>query len=81
MFLVHNRLLIGSLLLRIRNRGRREIGEQLIHRRDVASRLVLKLVGGMVSVAEQLRALGAQLHDLQHDLAVVELAAFAVPRK
>ena len=44
-------------------------------------RLVFQLIGRVIVVAEKLRVLGAQLRRANHDIARIELAAFAVARK
>ena len=79
--LVDDRLHVGAFPFRIGHRGRREIGEKLVHRRDILRGLIFELISGVVGVAEQRRALRPQLRGPADDFFVIEFAAVAVPRE
>ena len=71
---IDDRLHVGGFDLGVGNGGRGQVREQLVHGGRRLCGLVFKHVGGMVRVAEQYGAFGAQLRDLQDGFAVVELA-------
>ena len=68
---------VGCLLPGVGHGRRGEVIQQLVHRRGGLGGLVLQHVAGVVGVAQQLGAFGAQPGQLGHHLAVVELAAVA----
>ena len=55
-------------------RRRGDLPDHVGDRGGVARRLVLEHVGGVVRVTEERGALGAQLHQLRDDLAVLSVA-------
>jgi hypothetical protein len=66
---------VGLLGFRVLRGGGRELFEHRGHGIRAAGRLVFRDVGRVVVEAEQLGALGTEPHDLEQDVAVVELAA------
>ncbi len=77
---VDHRLQVGGLALGVRHRGRRQFAEHRIDGFRRARGLVFQAVGGVVGIAQQLRAVGAQLHDARDQRGGVELAAAAAAR-
>jgi hypothetical protein len=79
--MIDDLLLLGRFTLRVRDRRGREIGQKFVHDRHVVRRLVFELVRRPIIVAQQLRFLRAKPGRLQHDIARIELATFAVSRE
>src|SRR5439155_899350 len=75
--LVEERLEVAGVLLRLRQRRRREVAEHLVDGLRSARRLVLERVDRPVGVAEELRLLGAQREDPRDHRGVVGIAADA----
>ena len=74
-FGVDDRLHFGRFLAGVGDGGRGQVGHQLVHRLDGAGGFVLEHVLGVVVVAQQLGAVGAQAGDAGDDAGVVPLVA------
>ncbi len=79
--LIDNFLHVCCFTFRIRDRRRREIGQQFVYRGNIVRGLVFELIRRPIWIPQQLCFLGAQLRGAQDNVARVELTAFAVARE
>ena len=80
LFLVDHRLQVGGFALGVGHGGRRQLAQHRVDGFRRACGLVFQAVRGVVGIAQQLRAIGAQLHDARDQRGGVELAAAAAAR-
>src|SRR5437868_13442969 len=80
-FLIDNLLHVSRLAASIGDGGHRQVGQKLVHGRNIFRRLVFQLIGGVVFVTEQLGPLRSQLFGADNNLTSIKRSALTITRE